>query len=112
MDDSYPNQGDNLNGLEAWSPEVPKERTKTEEKEQAKIASSVAILQEFFDDLDADIEALRGIDIIEGVNPSTKADDLLQAVLSNLTSRSILLTLRNKYRIKYAQHLTRPADEA
>lgn len=97
---------------DAWTPEPPAGQAEIEKEEQHKIASSIAILQEFFDDLDTDIERLRGVDIIDGVNPATKNEHLLVAVLVSQGTRKNLMDLRQKYQIKYSHHIEKGADEA
>lgn len=73
--------------------------------EAAHIASSVGILQDFFDDLEADIEAHRGIDLIDGLGYESDAEQLKMAVLLNNQVRAKLIALRDKYRIRYSQYI-------
>lgn len=111
--DDYPNPGDNLNSedMQGWTPQADEAKELDKAKQNAKIASSVGILQDFFTDIDADIEELRGTDRIQGVNPSTDAEELKLAILVNNMSRANLIELRDKYRVKYGQYLEeRPID--
>lgn len=90
---------------EAWQPHVPAEEVAKAQAEQAKLSSSIGILQDFFTDIESDIEEMRGLDLIAGVNPSTDPNDLLLAVLVNNQVRERLSKYRDKYRVRYSQYV-------
>lgn len=102
---------DNGNDYEAWAPHVNAEELAKAAKEQAKLHSSIGILADFFRDIDADIEAHRGLDMIAGVNVSTDPDDLKLAVLVNNEVRAKLVALRDKYRVQYSQFVQEEPDQ-
>lgn len=89
----------------AWSPQPTPEQHARAHAEQAKVNSSIGVLQDFFADLAADIEAHRGIDLIDGVNPSTDGDELKMAVMLNNQVRARLIELHDKYRVRYSRFI-------
>lgn len=96
---------DNESPFAAYVPHVPEEKRASAESDNAKLSSSVGVLQDFFTDLEEDIELSRGLDLISGVNPSTNPNDLLIAVIVNNQVRDKLKQIRDKYRVKYSQYV-------
>lgn len=108
MDDSYPNPGDNLQttDIEGWSVEPDEDQKQAEAKENAKLASSVGVVQDVMTYLEAKRRQYEGVEIIKGTSASTNAEEIKSAVLLNQQMLFELGNLLRDFRVEYAKYIT------
>lgn len=106
--DDYPNQGDRITAsdIEAWTPEPDTEAAKAEAEERLKLASSVGVIEDVMHYLETKRTQYAGLSIIEGVTPSSSAEDIKSAVLLNQAMLAELDALLRDFRITYGHLIT------
>jgi hypothetical protein len=90
-----------MSDYDAYYPMKPEQRTKDEQKDSAKIASSVGAVQDIIDWLNQNIEAHRGIDQIDGLNPATNPEAFMRAALLNQSLHTAFTQKLADFRISF-----------
>lgn len=108
MDDNYPTGSDNIqtSDIEGWKIEADEAKQLDESKENAKLASSIGVIEDVMRWLEHKRRDYEGIRIIAGVTPGSKAEDIKSAVLLNQQMLSELDALLRDFRIEYAKYIT------
>jgi hypothetical protein len=108
----YPNEGDALIEAEAWTPEKPEERKEQEESEQAMVNTSVGVIKDVLEWLEA---------IKQDTDSLSAARHKAQQTGNSLDEVGIAFDILNKlvtdkqaeFKTLFDKHLTKePADEA
>jgi hypothetical protein len=99
--DEYPNDSE---ALEAWQPEVPAERKETEADEKNKIASSIPLIEDTLNWLNAQADFYQTIDAI-GVDASTPDDQVKIALIVAKKMRSAFQAKAAEFTSDFSQHI-------
>lgn len=111
--DELGNSSDNLQStdIEGWSVEADEDQKQAEAKENAKLISSIGVIQDVMTWLEIKRKAYEGIEIIANAGVSSKAEDIKSAVLLNQQMLYEMKNLLRDFRVEYSKYITeRPID--
>ena len=103
--DEYPSSSETVEASQQWTPEKPEERVEAENKEQAAVSSSIPVIQEVIEWLAAQQQEHSDPSIIQGVTPSTKAEDVKFAVLLAQKMGAKFKEKQAEFEARFAKHL-------
>lgn len=106
----YPNESDALHENGPWSVEKPEERVEAEQKENEKVSSSIAVVQDVLDWLDGVASDLSSVDSL-AIDDSTPDDQVKLAVLLSKRMRVAFQSKSMQFRTEFAKHLKEEADK-
>lgn len=98
MLDEYPNSS------ETWAVEPPEDRKEAEQKEQAKVSTSIGVIQDVLDWFDANAALYASTDAL-GVDEATPNDQAKLAILHAKKMRLAFQAKSNEFRAEFAKYL-------
>jgi hypothetical protein len=100
----YPNESDAIREDGPWSVEKPEERKEAEQKEQEKVNSSIAVIQDVLDWLDKCAESYASIDSLN-VDEQTDPNAALVAMNTAKKMRAAFQSQAAAFRSQFSKHL-------
>lgn len=95
-----------------WYPEPSKQQEETIQQEESKTIASLPVIQEVLDWFDEQIAIYKNPSVIEGVNPSTPAEDIKAAVLLAQGRIDDYRTKRDEFINRFSKYIQEAADES
>jgi hypothetical protein len=109
--DEYPNSSEAIEATQQWHPEKPQSRKDVEEKELAKITSSIGVVQDVIDWLKVNADLYATVDSLN-VNESTPDFDAKLAILLSKNMRSAFQSKAAEFKSKFAKYLKEEKPKA
>lgn len=95
-----------------WYPKPDEEQKDLVEKQERDVTASLPVVQEVLDWFDMQLRTYRNPMVIEGVNPSTPAEDVKAAVLLAQAQIRDYKNKREQFEGKFSRYITEAADDA
>lgn len=95
-----------------WFPEEDQEQKDIVEKQERDVVASLPLVQEVLDWFDMQIATYKNPLVIEGVNPSTPAEDVKSAVLLAQAQIRDFKVKRAEFESKFSNYIAEVDDEA
>lgn len=100
-----------MSDADPWYPQEPKEQQDAAQIAESRITASLPVIQDVLDWLDSTEQTYRDVMTIEGVNPSSKPEDIKTAVILAQSRIRDTQELRDRFTKDFARYLE-PADAA
>jgi hypothetical protein len=99
-----------IDDTQQWYPEVDEDQKDLVEKQERDVVASLPIVQEVLDWFDQQIKTYKNPLTIEGVNPSTPAEDVKASVLLAQTLITDYKRQREDFQASFSRYITEVAD--
>lgn len=101
-----------MTDTDTWYPEPPKEQQEAEQQQQSRDIASLPVIQETLDWFDEQIATFKDPSTIQGVNPTTNAEDIKAAVLLAQALIQSYEAKRTDYVNRFSRYIEEAADAA
>lgn len=95
-----------------WYPETDAEQKDLVDRQKRDVVASLPVVQEVLDWFDRQISTYKNPLVIDGVNPSTPAEDVKCAVLLAQAQIKDFKAKRGEFETKFRKYITEAADAA